>query len=70
MKLKCIGEIGKIVKLKCIGEYPGFTVSEMYKASVGIDQTFGYKCYIVKDDEGDLRSIDLETEDFIEDRYL
>lgn len=58
------------MKLKCIGEYAGFTVGNMYNATVGMDQTFGYECYVVKDDDGDLRSIDFESEDFIEDRYL
>ncbi|QGF21210.1 hypothetical protein KMB89_gp11 [Citrobacter phage HCF1] len=58
------------MKLLCTGEYPGFTHGEMYTATVGFDQTFGYKCYVVKDDDGDSRSIDFETEDFIEDKYL
>lgn len=57
------------MKLKCIGEYPGFTVGNMYNATIGMDHTFGYECYVVIDD-GDSRSIDFETEDFIEDRYL
>lgn len=58
------------MKIKCISEYPGFTVGVMYSATIGMDSNFGYESYVVKDDDGDFRSIDFETEDFIEDRYL
>lgn len=57
------------MKLQCIGEYIGFTVGEEYKVHTGSDTVFGYDCYHVIDDDGEMRSIDLETEDFIDIRY-
>lgn len=57
------------MKLQCIGEYIGFTVGEEYQAHTGSDPVFGYDCYIVIDDDDEMRSIDLETEDFIDIRY-
>lgn len=60
----------KKMRIKCIGEYHGFTVGEFYEATIGVDSIFEYECYVVQDDDGDVRSIDFESEDFVEDRYL
>lgn len=58
------------MKMKCISEYAGFTVGETYSATIGVDPVFGYECYRMVDDDAELRSIDLETEDFIDTRFM
>lgn len=53
----------KMYKIRCNGEYPGFTTGCEYLGHIGYGP-FGNLGMNTIDDEGDSRTLDLDTDDF------
>lgn len=52
--------------MTCIAEYAGFTVGKEYVAHYGACPAWGYPCILMYDDDGDMRSISLDNEEFVQ----
>lgn len=53
----------KLYKVRCKGEYPGFTIGCEYLGHIGYGP-FGELGMNTMDDDGDSRTLDLDSDDF------
>lgn len=53
----------KLYKIRCKGEYPGFTTGHEYFGCIGYGH-FGELGMNTLDDDGDSRTLDLDSDDF------
>lgn len=53
----------KVYKIRCKSEYPGFTIGCEYMGNIGYGP-FGELVVNTLDDDGDSRTLDLDSDDF------